>query len=109
MAWAPLDLRRAVRRATGPHVNDGAVTVFLDTSDTQQNLNRKIVELQRYDDATASWVRQGRANLRRSVSAAFTFTARFHRLRRGLMLRIVVPRKTGVPCYLPQASRSFAS
>jgi hypothetical protein len=107
--WTPLDLRRAVRRASAADAKDGAVTVFLDSSATQQNLNEKIVELQRYDDATGSWIRQGRANLRRSVPAAFTFTATFRRLRRGLVLRIVVPKRTGLPCYLPQVSHTFGS
>jgi hypothetical protein len=107
--WSPIDLRRAVRRATGPRAADGAVTVFLDTTDTQQNLTRKVVELQRYGEASGNWLAHGRANLRGSVRAAFAFSATFRRLRRGLLLRVLVPKKTGAPCYRPQVSQTFSS
>jgi hypothetical protein len=107
--WSPIDLRRAVRRASAPEVHNGAVKVFLDTTDTQQNLSRKIVELQRYEQASGRWLRYGRANLRRSVRAAFTFSATFHTLPRGLLLRVFVPKKTAAPCYLPQLSQTFSS
>jgi hypothetical protein len=107
--WSPIDLRRAVRRAPAPEVPNGAVTVFLDTRDTQQNLTRRVVELQRYDQRTGRWLRHRRANLRRNLRAAFTFSAAFRKLSRGLLLRVLVPRKTAAPCYLPQTSQTFSS
>jgi hypothetical protein len=107
--WSPIELRRAVRRASGPRAANGAVTVFLDTTETRQNLTRKIVELQRYDQMSATSLRHRRANLRRSVRAAFTFSATFRRLQSGLLLRILVPKRTTAPCYLPQVSQTFSS
>jgi hypothetical protein len=107
--WSPIDLRRAIRRAGASGVPNGAVTVALDTTDTQQNLTRKVVELQRYHVATWTWLRHRRANLRRSLRSPFMFTATFRRLRHGLSLRILVPKKTAAPCYLPQASQTFSS
>ena len=113
--WSPIELRRAVRRASGPQAANGAVTVFLDTTETRQNPTRKIVELQRYDQMSATWLRHRRANLRRDqraaaeTSGAFTFSATFRRLQSGLLLRILVPKKTAAPCYLPQVSQTFSS
>jgi hypothetical protein len=107
--WSPIDLRRAVRRASAPEAHNGAVTVFLDTTDTQQNLSRKVVELQRYDQPTARWLRHRRANLRRSVRSPFIVSATFRRLPSGLLLRLLVPKQTAAPCYLPQASQTFPS
>jgi hypothetical protein len=107
--WSPIDLRRALRRASAPGVHNGAVTVALDTTDTQQNLTQKVVELQRYERGTGRWRRHRRANLRASVRSAFTFTATFRRLRRGPLLRVLVPKKTAAPCYLPQVSQTFSS
>jgi hypothetical protein len=107
--WSPIDLRRGIRRASSPGVHNGVVSVDLRTDDTQQNLTRRIVELQRYDRPTGRWLRHRRANLRRSVRSHFLFSATFRRLRRGLLLRILVPKKTGAPCYLPQVSQTFSS
>jgi hypothetical protein len=107
--WSPIDLRRGIRRASGPGVHNGAVSVYLRTDDTQQNLTRRVVELQRYHEPTGRWLRHRRANLRRSVRSPFVFSATFHRLGRGLLLRILVPKKTAAPCYLPQPSQTFSS
>jgi hypothetical protein len=107
--WSPIDLRRAVRRASAHELPNGTVTVFLDTRDTQQNLTRREVELQRYDQPTGRWLRHRRANLRRDVRSSFTFVATFGRLPGGLLLRVLVPKKTAAPCYLPEVSQTFSS
>jgi hypothetical protein len=107
--WSPIDLRRAIRRASAPSLQNGAVTVALDSTDTQQNLTRGVIELQRYDQPTGRWLRHRRANLRRDVRSSFTFLATFGRLPGGLLLRVLVPRKTAAPCYLPQVSQTFSS
>ena len=107
--WSPIDLRLGIRRASARGVHNGAVTVFLDTTDTQQNLTPKVVELQRYHEPTGRWLRDRRANLRRSLRSPFVVSANFGRLQRGLLLRVLVPKKTASPCYLPQVSRAFSS
>lgn len=107
--WSPIDLRRAVRRASAPEVQDGALTVFLDTTDTQQNLTGKVVELHRYEQPAGKWRRHRRANLRRKLRSPFVFSATFRTLRGGLLLRVLVPKKTAAPCYLPQVSQTFSS
>lgn len=101
--WSPIFINAA---RSGPR----SVIVFVDTSPAFQNINRKFVQLQRFDRTTRQWNFYKRARLRRHTGAGvfpFNYTTTFTRVARGLTVRVFVPRKTAAPCYLPRASDSI--
>jgi hypothetical protein len=84
--------------------------VFVDTSGALQNLNRKFVQLQRFDRSTGRWRLYKRARLRRNTGPGlfpFSFTMTFRQIPRGLTVRVLVPRKTAAPCYQARATDSI--
>jgi hypothetical protein len=101
--WSPIFVNAA---KAGPR----SVIVFVDTSPAFQNLNRKFVQLQRFDRTTARWRLYKRARLKRHTGAGqfpFNFTTTFTRVARGLTVRVFVPRKVAAPCYLARATDSI--
>jgi hypothetical protein len=100
--WSPIFVNAA---KAGPR----SVIVFVDTSPAFQNLNRKFVQLQRFDRTTARWRLYKRARLKRNTGGQFPFnyTTTFTRVARGLTVRVFVPRKVAAPCYLPRATDSI--
>lgn len=90
--WSPIFVNAA---KAGPR----SVIVFVDTSPALQNLNRKFVQLQRFDRSTGRWRLYKRARLRRSTGPGlfpFNYTTTFTGVARGLTVRVLVPRKTAV-------------
>jgi hypothetical protein len=101
--WSPIFVNAA---KVGPR----SVIVFVDTSPALQNLNRKFLQLQRFDRATGTWRFYGRARLKRNTGPGlfpFNYTTKFTGLARGLTVRVFVPRKVAAPCYLPRATNSI--
>jgi hypothetical protein len=101
--WAPIFVNAG---RVGPR----SVIVFVDTAPAFQNLNRKFVQLQRFDRDTGRWVLYRRARLRPNRSAGlfpFNYKTTFTKLARGITVRVLVPRKTAAPCYLARASDSI--
>jgi hypothetical protein len=82
--------------------------VFVDTAPAFQDLRGKFVHLQRFDGKAGLWRFYKKAKLKRNTSAGgsfpYNFTATFTKLARGSTVRVLVPRKTAAPCYLPRAS-----
>lgn len=101
--WTPIFVNAA---KAGPR----SVIVFVETSGALQNLNRKFVQLQRFDRSTGRWRLYKRASLRRNTGPGlfpFSFTTTFRQVRRGLTVRVLVPRKTAAPCYQARATDSI--
>jgi hypothetical protein len=101
--WAPIFVNAG---KVGPR----SVIVFVDTAPAFQNLNRKFVQLQRYNRASDRWVLYRRARLRPNRSAGlfpFNYKTTFTKLARGITVRVLVPRKTAAPCYLARATDSI--
>jgi hypothetical protein len=101
--WSPIFINAA---KTGPR----SVIVFVDTSPAFQNINRRFVQLQRFDRASGRWQFYKRARLKRHAGAGafpFNYTTTFTKVRRGLTVRVFVPRKVAAPCYLPRGSDSI--
>jgi hypothetical protein len=101
--WSPIFINAA---KSGPR----SVIVFVDTSAAFQNINRRFVQLQRFDRTTGQWRFYKRARLKRNTGAGvfpFNYTTTFTRVARGLTVRVFVPRKAAAPCYLPRASESI--
>jgi hypothetical protein len=71
------------------------------------NLSGRFVELPRL--AAGRWTRVQRARLEPGGGSGTSFRASFTVRRKGLTLRIVVPRKSAAPCYEPAATRTFVS
>ena len=96
-AWTsmPVEAQRAGRTS---------VVVRVDTSDALQDLNRKLVELQRRDRATFRWRRYRSMRLQRDTSTGspFTFKATFTGVVRNGAIRVRIPPKTAAPCFRPQ-------
>ena len=97
-AWTsmPVDAERVGR----------TVVVRIDTSDALQNLNRRLVELQRRDQANFRWLPYRSTRLQRDASTGspFTFKATFTGLARDVAVRIRIPPKTAAPCFRPQTT-----
>ena len=88
--------------------NRGRVLVVVDTMHSQQDMNRKFVQLQRFDGTTGRWRLYKSARLKRNLKvAAFNFTTTFTGVARGLTLRVLVPRKSAAPCYQARAGETF--
>jgi hypothetical protein len=101
--WSPIFVNAA---RAGPR----SVIVFVDTSPAFQNVNRRFVQLQRFDRTTGRWHFYKRARLRRNTGAGlfpFNYTTTFTGVARGLTVRVLVPRKTASPCYLARATASI--
>jgi hypothetical protein len=99
----PLVFRGNVRLSLA-EIPRGRYRVTVDTADTRQNMNGRIVELQRL--VAGRWVRVQRAKLRgRGGAFATTVTARG----RGHSFRIAIPARSAAPCYSATTSRPFAA
>jgi hypothetical protein len=71
------------------------------------NLGGRFVELQRL--AAGRWTRVRRARLEPGGGSGTSFRASFTVRRKGVTLRIALPRKSAAPCYEPAVTQTFVS
>jgi len=76
------------------------VDAYIRTDSTGQNMARRLVELQRRNTATGTWIVVRRARFRRIVGGFAAIISHAERPR-GVTYRVYIPVKTARPCYDP--------